>query len=527
MRFFIFLTLLLSGFAAKAQSISEINQKIDQFLTDHVEDGLVDYNEIAQSDTLLDGIVFAISKVELNSESSESEKAFLINAYNVLAIKQVINKFPIDSPQDDPTFFTENIFKIGNSTLSLNKLEKKVIFKKYPDPRLHFALICAAKGCPKLASSAYTHQNLDEQLDSQTRKSLNNSHILRYDQSSESLILSKIFEWYREDFGKNKSDIINFLNQYYSSSISMQSSIEFSAYDWSLNQQDTEKVNREELSNLELYTPSALFRSGEFELNVFNSIYSQQDIRNENGELIPLGQTQNFFTSMIMFTTGVSKKTRFNVGLDLFISKARYTTGDQSAFDVFNTSDEAIFNRSLVSYIAPRIKFVPIKRIPRLSVQSALWIPISDELETNGFVAHQRYTWFTQIFYDQNIWTDFQIFLEADLLYRFATVESQRYDFFRTPVSAFFSWFPTSKSTIFTFGQYSPRFETYQEEIADDQGMNTEQFGLTQWFVQLGIGGKYQISNSLGIEISYSDFSFSQSEGAGYTVNFGLRYIYR
>jgi hypothetical protein len=378
--------------------------------------------------------------------------------------------------------------------------------------------VCAAKGCPKIRAEAYVDDQLERQLNEQAQATIKDAYFVSYDAANKQINLSQIFEWYSADFGNNSDEIIGFLNQYSSEALPLNASLYYTRYDWSLNQTTAMHADQTR-SNLQLFTPSALFSKGEFEVNVFNSIYSQQYIRDDEGVLVPLGQTQNFFTSMIMLTTGLSKKSRFNVGLDLFISKARTVEGAKSALDVFNSSD-ALFNKTLISYVAPRIKFVPFKGVPRMSVQSALWIPVSNSLESEGFVAHDRYTWFTQIFFDKSLGANFQVFFESSLLYQFKNTSAQQYDFFRVPLSAFLSYFPTSKSTIFVFSQYSPRFEKINTT-------GREEFGLTQSFAQIGIGGKYQITNDLGIEVSYSNFAFSMSEGAGHTVNFGLRYIYR
>lgn len=518
---------LLIGFQGRSQTLKVLNNQIDLFLKDNTEHGLVNYAGIKDAPDALLALVEQIENFSFPVDSSKGEKAFLINAYNILVVKQVVDHYTIDSPIEVNGFFTEEKFKIGDKKLSLDQLEKDVILTKYNDARLHFALVCAAKGCPKLRSEAYRENLLEFQLEDQTQRTLQDSIFASYNNQTNTLRISSIFDWYAGDFGNNRKELIRFVNKHSALSIPEDARIVYADYDWTLNEQELFEKDQEELSNLEIFTPSALFNKGEFEINVFNSIYSQQEIRGSEGETIELPNTENFFTSWITFMTGLSEQSRINLGFDLFINKARFTAGDHSAFEVFNAHDEAIFNRTVVSYWAPKVKFVPIRKIPRLSIQSALWIPLRDDLESEGFIAHQRYTWFTQVFFDQNIGRDFQIFLEADLLYRFASIESQRYDFFRTPVSTFLSWFPTSKSTLFAFGQYSPRFENYTLPAREPNGMDTEEFGLTQWFVQLGFGGKYQITDALGIEISYSDFSFAKQEGAGHTVNLGLRYIYR
>lgn len=524
--FFCLLTLASMG----QISYIDVQKSIDHLLSSFVENGKVDYKTVHSVRSDLNRLVGEIEHLPMTSITAEQEKAFLINAYNIFVIKQVIDNYPIASPQEVGNFFTKKKFSLSDSkNLSLNDLEKNILFSKYPDPRLHFALVCAAEGCPKLRSEAYRSEKLEQQLEAQSRSTLQNSYFLEYHNATNSLKISKLIDWYSKDFGASTQDRIEFINQYSPQKIPVDAKFEFNEYDWALNGKDKMigNIPEKEMSNLQLFTPSALFTKGEFEVNVFNSIYSQQSIRNEDGEVIDLGETQNFFTSMIMFTTGVSEQTRFNVGLDVFVSKARYTPNEVSALNIFSGSDDANFNKTVVSYIAPRIKWVPFKKVPRLSIQSALWLPVNDQLESERFIAHDRYTWFTQIFFDKNLGDDFQIFLEADLLYRFANSELHNYDFFRTPVSAFLSYFPTSNSTIYMFSQYSPRFETTMEIDDSIETEIVEEFGRTSWFAQFGIGGKYQITDALGIELSYSNFALSRSEGGGHTLNFGVRYIHR
>ncbi len=499
--------------------MEETTKSIDVFLKEFVADGKVDYNRIEKNQSALNSLISQIGSTTYLTSNDEREKTYLINLYNVFVIKQVVDHYPIDSPLSISNFFLERKFQVNGQIVNLDQLEKEIIFSKYPDPRLHFALVCGAKGCPKLKSEAYNPIELEKELDEQVKSTLNDPAFFQFDRDNGKVKISRIFDWYSNDFGQSNEERVEFINKYLEVDIPQNSSLSFMKYDWSLNNIEESIDETQEISNLQLFTPSALFNKGEFEVNVFNSIYSQQSVRNENGELVDLRQTQNFFTSTIMMTTGLSKKSRLNIGLDLFFTKARTVMRDASAFDVFNNTD-AIFNKSLFTYIAPRIKFVPFNKAPRLSIQSSVWIPLSDKLESEGFVAHNRYTWFTQLFFDKDIGNDFQLFLEADLLYRFGRNESQMSDFFRTPLSAFLSYFPSPKSTLFAFAQYSPRFETTEMNMM-------EEFGLTQWFTQFGLGGKYQITDALGIEVSYSDFALSKSEGAGYTVNFGIRYIYR
>ncbi len=217
-----------------------------------------------------------------------------------------------------------------------------------------------------------------------------------------------------------------------------------------------------------------------------------------------------------MFSYGVSPATKFNVGLDININRARYTSGTGNALGIFGSS-EGDYTRTVISSIAPRIKFNPIGSIPRLALQSSFSIPVAGDLETPRFVAHDRFNWLTQLFYDKSFGTHWQLFLELDFLYRFKNQEFQE-NFFRTPASIFVSYFPTSRFTLYNMLQHSPAFGRL------NVGEQSE-YGRLRWFSQWGIGAKYQLTSQLGIELSYTNFFASRNDGAGQTINLGLRFI--
>ena len=269
-------------------------------------------------------------------------------------------------------------------------------------------------------------------------------------------------------------------------------------------------------SNLEKYTPSVLLEKGTWDLFSFYSIYTQTAVRDQQGDEVALGQRQTFLNAMYQITYGASESGRFNIGLDLQVNRAYYDDDEGSPLNVlsFGNGD---FSRTVVSAIGPRIRYVPFASTPNLSIQSTFLFPVASDLEAPFFTAHDRYTWFTQLFYDHKLSAKWRVFLELDLLYRFKRNDNQ-VNFFRTPASAFLSYFPNSRTTLFGFTQYSPRFQNLANSTE-------EQFGFSNWFTQVGVGAKYQLMANLGIELSYSNFVASRQDGAGYTLNFGLRYI--
>ncbi len=268
-------------------------------------------------------------------------------------------------------------------------------------------------------------------------------------------------------------------------------------------------------SNLEKYTPSALLGKGTWDLTSFNNIYTQNQVRNDQGDEVQLGQRQTFLNSMLQFTYGISQSGRLNVGFEVNFNRAFYDSENGSPFKVFSGSSD--LSRTVVSAIGPRVKFVPFASLPNLSVQSTFLFPVASDLETPFFTAHDRYTWFTQFFYDKKLSAKWRVFLEADFLYRLKR-NSNQVNFFRTPVSGFLSYFPNSRTTLFGFAQYSPRFQNISNNIE-------EQFGFSNWFTQVGAGLKYQLIPNLGIEVSYGNFVASRQDGAGYSLNLGFRYI--
>ena len=122
-----------------------------------------------------------------------------------------------------------------------------------------------------------------------------------------------------------------------------------------------------------------------------------------------------------------------------------------------------------------------------------------------------------QVFFDQKLSDRWRLFLEADLIYRFST-NAEQVDFFRTPVTGILSFFPSQKISLFAIYQYSPRYQVVSNGFDED-------FGLSQWFQQAGLGFKYQLTKNLEIESSNTNFFASKNDGGGSTLNIGLRWI--
>jgi len=204
------------------------------FMESVVSNGQVDYANIKRHPELLNQLTNMISEFDLEGVSVNTQIAFMINAYNILVIKGIVDKYPVSSPMKINGFFDGVNHYVAGKNVSLNTLEKKMLFKLDPDPRLHFILVCAAVSCPKLASEAYTPEHLEDQIENVTRAVLNDPVFIREENGK--VLLSEIFRWYASDF-KKAGSALEFINQYRGKPFPSATRTGFYNYDWKLNDQ--------------------------------------------------------------------------------------------------------------------------------------------------------------------------------------------------------------------------------------------------------------------------------------------------
>lgn len=196
-----------------------------------VSKGLVNYKQLKRNPTELNKLLTFIS--EAPKYQGEQEKAFLINAYNLFVIKGIVDKYPVQGPLAIEGFFDKQTFDLRGTEITLNDLERETLAKQFPDPRLHFALVCGAMGCPKLASFAFAPKILEDQLDERVRLSINDPSFVK--RTEDGLQLSQIFQWYADDFG-GKDQVVNYVQKYYNGKIKFGPKYTFYEYDWNLNE---------------------------------------------------------------------------------------------------------------------------------------------------------------------------------------------------------------------------------------------------------------------------------------------------
>jgi hypothetical protein len=173
--------------------------------------------------------------MDLSNTSALEKKSFYIHAYNLIVIYQIAKYYPLKSPLDQSGFFDKVKHQVGGEAMTLNYLEIKKIIIPYQDPRIHFALACAAKGCPKLATFSYSTDNLDQQLTIRTKLALNDPAFTRVNNAQKKVEVSKIFDWYEKDFTQEGMSVLSFINQYRDEPIPTNYTLTFYEYDWQLN----------------------------------------------------------------------------------------------------------------------------------------------------------------------------------------------------------------------------------------------------------------------------------------------------
>lgn len=212
---------------------SSFFQTANTFLEEHVQSGLIEYEKIKNDPTVLNVLVRQIANYLIAGKTPEQQKAFYTNAYNILVIKQVVDEFPIEGPWDIDGFFSKTKFKVAGQDVTLDQLEKEILFPAFPDPRLHFVLVCAAIGCPPISNYAYVPDSLETMLERKTQEVLNINWYVRV--YKDKTLISKVFDWYEADFKSDTSDIKGFINRYREIPIPDNHALDSYQYDWSLN----------------------------------------------------------------------------------------------------------------------------------------------------------------------------------------------------------------------------------------------------------------------------------------------------
>lgn len=212
-------------------------------LSEYVQGGMVDYRGFKKDEVRLDQYLQVLEHASPGDLPPKEQLAFYINAYNAWTIKLVLGGYPgIRSIKDLGTIFSspwkKEICRIDGQVLSLDDIEHGIIRPRFKDPRIHFAVNCASRGCPPLASQPYQGAILNRQLDAAVKAFVNDPSRTRL--NGNDLYVSMIFKWYAVDF---KQGVLPFILGYAEGSLRQaliargnRIRVKFLYYDWSLNE---------------------------------------------------------------------------------------------------------------------------------------------------------------------------------------------------------------------------------------------------------------------------------------------------
>jgi hypothetical protein len=243
---------------------------LKSYVNDH---GMVNYRGLQANRERLEVFISAMGRLNPKRYSQWSERrqiAFWINAYNALVLKIIIDHYPIRPSLFKLAVFPRHSiwhisgvwgklkFPVMGRPMSLNDIEHETLRKNFNEPRIHVAIVCASIGCPPLRNEPFRGERLDTQLEDQSRRFLSNQGNFRIDKDNKKVHLSSIFKWFGEDFvdtyGREEKSqgrrqtvraVLNFTSKHVSPEegkylATEVYSIQYTDYDWSLNEQKEE-----------------------------------------------------------------------------------------------------------------------------------------------------------------------------------------------------------------------------------------------------------------------------------------------
>lgn len=195
-----------------------LHTALDAVLAERVDgQGRVDYAGLVRDPGRLEAYLGAVAASSPDADperfpDAASRLAYWINAYNAWVLKIVKDHYPVAGVAEVPgpallfflpgkvRFFLFQRITLGGETTSLYVLENRVVRRRFRDPRIHFALNCAARGCPRLPQHAFHGERLEAELEAEARRFVAEPRNVRIDDATATIWLSSIFRWYAEDF---------------------------------------------------------------------------------------------------------------------------------------------------------------------------------------------------------------------------------------------------------------------------------------------------------------------------------------
>jgi len=232
----------------------------DALLQKYVDDqGLVAYrrwHDAAADREALSAYISRLGDVDLKAEAPrEAQLAYWINAYNALTLEFILNKYPLGSIQEYVSevpvpgkfhVWRDVRLEVDGDWYTLDDMEHRVLRKQIGEPRIHFALVCASRGCPPLRNRAYTTADIDAQLTDNARRFFAQPTNFRAEPGDHTVHLSQLLGWYGGDFARTPAERARALRGYFPEKLDWLDAPDLLVecdlpYDWRLNDQRPER----------------------------------------------------------------------------------------------------------------------------------------------------------------------------------------------------------------------------------------------------------------------------------------------
>jgi uncharacterized membrane protein YdjX (TVP38/TMEM64 family) len=237
---------LQEAYSQKTDGVVFNHSKFDSLLRKHVsEGGWVDYAGLKSDAADLDAYIASLEKAPFDQLGRDEKLALLINAYNAFTLRLILDHFPVKSIKEIPDLkrWADKRWNVAGNTWSLNQIEHEQIRPKFREPRVHFALVCAAIGCPPLRSEAYTGAKLEGQFADQTRYVHTHERWFQFDPKDGVVRLTKLYDWYGDDFKQVAESVVAYAAKHskeLQAALDSKSKprVEWLDYDWRLNSRE-------------------------------------------------------------------------------------------------------------------------------------------------------------------------------------------------------------------------------------------------------------------------------------------------
>ncbi|MGH7177154.1 MAG: DUF547 domain-containing protein [Tepidisphaeraceae bacterium] len=228
------LIVLLAAVSARARVD---HSGFDNLLKNNVRDGGVDYDNIKRHELLeLQSYLDMLALTDFATLAREEQLACYINLYNAAVISAICQRYGegYTPSERDFALFKEPVVQVNGRRMSLNDLENNVIRAQFKDPRVHAALVCGSRSCPPILPRAYRAKDLEPALAANMKAFVNDATRNQVDRAGKKLVLSRIFDWYADDFG-GKDALPAYVSMYVTGDPVVGYTVAFSDYDWTLN----------------------------------------------------------------------------------------------------------------------------------------------------------------------------------------------------------------------------------------------------------------------------------------------------